>query len=96
MTSIYQSPVVICSTGYDNSIFPGEVTVVLVDQFKVNVITLHRDKLWKWPTKENQSFYYMKDTVKTIKPTTEMEKCRLRVFFKFPDVNVFLECFPSF
>lgn len=60
-----------------------------------SVFPLHNEKvmaadissrLWKWPAKEDHIFYYLKDIVTTMKPP-EMEKCGIRMFFRFPEMN---------
>ena len=46
------------------------------------------DALWRQTGNvlQDHIFHNMKDIIETIK-FPKMEKCRLRVFFKFPDMN---------
>ena len=41
---------------YDSSIFLEEVTVLLEDKVKVNVMIPNGDRLWKWLAKEDHIF----------------------------------------
>ena len=71
---------------YEGELFPGEITMVIPDQVKVNAMIHHRTNLWEWPRKEDQIFYFNHDVVKAIEPP-EMLNCGLRVFFKIKEMN---------
>ena len=50
----------------EGKLFPGELTMVIPDQVKVNAIICHATNLWKWPRKEGHIFYFNHDVDKGI------------------------------
>ena len=61
---------------YEGKLFPGEITVVKLDQVKVNAMICHRTNLLKWLKKKDHIFYFNHGVVKAIKQP-KMQNCRL-------------------
>ena len=64
---------------YEGELFPGGITMVILDQVKVNAMICHGTNLWKWPRKEDHIFYFNHDV--------KMQNCGLRVSFKIKEMD---------
>ena len=71
---------------YEGEFFPGEATMAIPNRIKVNAMKRHGSRLWKWPIKEGHIFYFNHDAVKAIE-LPEIQKCRLRFFFKIKEMD---------